>query len=348
MKNISLLLCLLGVKLGFACTAFGIVSESGTIIGKNRDYYYDKQSFERVMPLKQFSHWYDNRYAHNNQFYAIVSDNDIKMGVNQAGLTAIEEDPLFAKKSDDRKFMQPINGNAEGMVLYGILQNFSTVDEIVPYITKIFSVAAPNFYQIADGRKILTVEVAYGTSNAAKSRRFTYELIDARKAYFTHTNTYLSPEFIALNNLQEDKSSVQGAQYRLKTITNFVNTYKNNDQVSDWFMDQKSDLTKAGDKNWCQNTSIFRSNVHEYKQIRDNVPNHKVYGTVSSMVVTNNSKGAVIELRMLKSIDTLTDGSQLIHYKELRSPLSQLFADKEISFTEKSFVRHAPVDGKCM
>ena len=67
------------------------------------------------------------------------------MGVNQYGLTIIEEDPLYPNTPVlDRKYIQPINGNAEGMILYGVLQNFASVDEIQPFISKIFSVAAPN------------------------------------------------------------------------------------------------------------------------------------------------------------------------------------------------------------
>ncbi|HVV68471.1 MAG TPA: hypothetical protein VHE99_05500 [Gammaproteobacteria bacterium] len=59
------------------------------------------------------------------------------MGVNQHGLTIIEEDsPLPPNANKNRRFQQPENGTAEGMIKYGILQNFNTVDEILPFYLK--------------------------------------------------------------------------------------------------------------------------------------------------------------------------------------------------------------------
>ncbi|MCC2667087.1 MAG: hypothetical protein K0S63_1003 [Gammaproteobacteria bacterium] len=144
-----------------ACTGFGFITDSGTVIGRNRDYYYNPQQFQLMHPVQQFNNWYENNYHHNNKFYALTSKNNVSMGVNENGLTIIEEDsPMPKDAKENRRFQQPENGTAEGMIKHGILQNFNTVDEIIPFLPKIFSVADPQFYQIADAKKILTVEVA--------------------------------------------------------------------------------------------------------------------------------------------------------------------------------------------
>ena len=139
-----------------ACTGFGAITESGTIIGKNRDYYYVPQKFGLVMPIQQFNNWYNNPYHHNNRFYAVSSAESVSMGVNQYGLTAIEEDSLSTGHPQDAKeykMLQQQEGTPDGLVLYGILQNFNTVDELIPYLAKIFNGAAPDFYNLLMRKK---------------------------------------------------------------------------------------------------------------------------------------------------------------------------------------------------
>src|SRR5437773_371824 len=134
MKTFILFTILLYSELINACTGFGIITNDGTLIGRNRDYYYNPQQFERMVPIQQFNNWYENNYHHDNQFYALTSKNNVSMGINQNGLTIIEEDSPFPKDyKKHRRFQQPENGTAEGMIKYGILQNFNTVDEIVPF-----------------------------------------------------------------------------------------------------------------------------------------------------------------------------------------------------------------------
>ena len=122
-----------------ACSGFGAITQNGTIIGKNRDYYYVPQQFGLVMPKQQFYHWYNNPYQHNNSFYAVTSAESVFMGINPHGLTAIEEDSLGTgnpQNAKEYKTLQQEKGMPDGMVLYGILQNFNTVDEIIPYLSK--------------------------------------------------------------------------------------------------------------------------------------------------------------------------------------------------------------------
>lgn len=339
---------LLIIKSGYTCTAFGIITNTGTIIGKNRDYNYNKQKFELIYPNKQFINWYDNDYNHRNKFYALLSNNDVKMGVNQYGLTAIEEDPLYPAEFN-RKYIQPINGNAEGMLLYGILQNFSTIDEIIPYIKSIFSIAAPNFYQIADKHKILIVEVGFSQNNSDRTRPYLYKIIESPNDYFVHSNLYLFPDFISLNKLKGDIDIENGSNYRENKMKELLihSDFKKQD-IAKLFLNTQSTLSKTNDKNWCRNTSIFRSNTKEINHIKVGLlNNNKIYGTVSSLIVSNDVNQSKVDLKMLVSIDTLKNGDQKIVYDDLKIKLSDLFTKKEIIFSRKSFIRKAPYNGKC-
>ncbi|MDQ5922222.1 MAG: hypothetical protein QG673_2281, partial [Pseudomonadota bacterium] len=323
---IILLVLMVSYKIALACTAFGIITESGTVIGKNRDnLYYAKQNFELVMPLRQFDMWYNNNYNHQHKFYAVMVQNDVKMGVNESGLSAIEEDPLYPN-FHDRKYIQPVNGNAEGMVLYGILQNFSTVSEILPYLKQIFSVAAPNFYQIADSNSILTVEVSYGNSNRDTSRKFTYRIVNKHGDYFAHTNTYLTAQYQQLNLIGENSlEKSKGSTNRLNKITEFIKS--GNDKYQDWFMNMDSNLTSNKNMNWCKNTSIFRSDIQGESFAGHSIANHRLYGTVSSFIVINNGnpKTSMVYLRIIDSITARSDGTQLIKYSDLTESLEDLF-----------------------
>ena len=66
-------MCLFFIN-GYACTAFGIVTKSGTIVSKNRDYYYDRQQFKLIYPNKQFVDWFGNNLSHKNKFHAVLSN----------------------------------------------------------------------------------------------------------------------------------------------------------------------------------------------------------------------------------------------------------------------------------
>lgn len=339
-------------QLASACTGFGIITESGTIMGRNRDYYYQSQKFERMMPIQQFNNWYENNYNHNNEFYALTSKNNVSMGVNQHGLTIIEEDsPLPSDAKQNRRFQQPENGTAEGMIKYGILQNFNTVDEILPFLSKIFSVADPNFYQISDGKKILSVEVAYSDNNADPTRKFTYKILFKQGDYFAHTNHYLTPAYTSLNNLKSNRDSFDSTINRLKKINALVlgANVRNIDTAVSWLMNTNSDVSNSKDENSCQNTSLFRSNLQGFKSVDLTSGNDKIYGTVSSMVVSNNGdlNGSYINLRMLDSVTTDGKNRQLIKYKELHSSLARLFADSNPKFVEHEFKRNPPMNGIC-
>lgn len=346
-KFAFVMVCFSGVVL--ACTSFGAITSSGSVIGKNRDFLYSEQKFEEMEPLKQFEQWYGNRYNHNNEFYALIANSDVKFGVNKYGLTAIEEDPSFpVSNTPQRKYMQPYVGYSEGMILYGVLQNFVSVDEIVPYIKDIFSTAAPNFYQIADAHNILTVEVAYGSTNNDPTRRYTYKIITKNGDFFTHTNTYLSSQLNQLNSLSTNKDGINGSNNRLNKISQYVKSADGDfSNAFNWYLDTTSNVGSSKDKNYCFNTSIFRSDLQNLSTIESDTSSNKVYGTVSSFMVEHKNDNTVVHIRILDQINTLRNGNQKITYKELNIPLDKLFSGKSLTYTTNGFTRLAPLNGVC-
>ncbi len=102
---------LLFTQTTYACTGFGAITHVGTIMGKNRDYFYVPQKFERITS------------PHKNSFYAITSAESVSMGVNQHGLTAIEEDAAAHMPLDRTVGFQcierPAHRVARNAVLHG-------------------------------------------------------------------------------------------------------------------------------------------------------------------------------------------------------------------------------------
>ncbi|MDD3266696.1 MAG: hypothetical protein PHC75_05895 [Burkholderiales bacterium] len=337
--------------LGFACTSFGYITKSGTVIAKNRDYMYSKQTLEVLVPNRQFIAWYKNPYGHQNKIFALMANNDVKMAINENGLTAIEEDPLYPKDSDKyRRYIQPYGGYSEGMVLWGVAQNFNTVAEIKPYIKDIFSNAAPNYYEFADGKEILIVEVAYGENDNSSVRKFKYKIINKDSEYYTQTNYYKESEFSKLNNLGTNKYSLAGAIARNQSIESMVKN-RNLDggiDIMAWLLNTKSDLKNPGNANWCLNTSVFRSNLQGESSVDTSIRNDNIYGTVSSLIVFNN--GSIdktnVAINIIDKITVLSNGSQKVDYRMVRQNLPNLFSGN-INYIESSFVRNAPVNGVC-
>lgn len=352
MKNILFVILLVSTQMSHACTAFGIVTASGTMIGKNRDSSYGPQTIGIIKPSQQFRHWHGNHYHHENPFYALEASNGISMGVNQHGLVAIEEDALRPKDANDhKKFLAPEHGALYGMVLQGVLQNFNTIDEMLPYLSIIFSTAAPDFYQFADANKILTVEVAFAHHDTDVKRPFTYQILSKKDERFTHTNTYLSPQFATLNQFTPSQRSLQGAENRLKTINHLISHANsiNIDAATHWFWNTQSNVSNKDDKNGCLNSSIFRSDLQGEKSIDINIPHDKIYGTVSSMIISNhgNLKNSIIYLKIIESITTNKNGQQIIKYKDLRTNLIHLFDDSKLTFVQHQTIRNAPVNRRC-
>lgn len=345
---LALILITASIQNAAACTSFGLVSKTGTIIAKNSDYYYDIQSVEILAPNKQFALWYDNTYGNNFKVFAQMANNNVKMGINEAGLTAMEEDPLLPKDRNHRRYIQPVGGTAECMTLWGILQNFKTVDQLVPYINDVFSHASPNHYEVADAHKILVVEVAYGDDDMTTTRKFSYKILNRPGEYYTHTNTYQDPKFVHLNSLA-DKYLVSGAEARnLKIKGLLMGNNQNESAILSWLLNTSSSAKNPNNKNWCLGTSLFRSNLGNRTEIDNNTLHPNAYGTVASMFVFNNGIPQNIHavIRLIDKIKVDSNGNQTIYYKEATATLPTLFQNK-YTFTEKKFTRNAPVNSVC-
>lgn len=328
-----------------ACTGFGTITENGTIIGKNRDFLYTTQKFEYKKPESKFIDWYGNPYHHHNAFYAIMYSDGVSMGINQKGLSAIEEDVLSNALTDTKKDKA---GMPDGEVLYAVLQNFNTIDEMIPYLSTIFSQAAPDFYQFSDAKKILTIEVANGKS--PNQKKVHYMLLSQKNNFFVHTNIYTSDQFLQLNN-QFSQNKQLSSKMRLSAMTNFMShshaiTIQN---ASQWLMNTNAISPNKNNPMECLNLSLFRSDLQHYKLINENQPNNKIYGTVATMIVhnTGNFKNSYLYLMMIKSIKVNPDGSQTITYKKRYTTLWALFHFKNQDVTTHTFVRSAPINGIC-
>lgn len=352
MKKQSLLvLILLATYLPntIACTSFGFISKTGTVIAKNSDYYYDNQSVEVLVPNKQFALWYNNTYGNNFKVFAQIANNNVKMGINEAGLTAMEEDPLLPKDRNHRRYMQPLGGTAECMTLWGILQNFKTVDQIIPYLDNIFCHASPNHYEISDAHKILVVEVAYGDNDTSMTRKFSYKVLSNPGDDYTHTNTYQDPKFVYLNKISASLYSTHGAEARNTRIKSLLaSSNRSESNVLSWLLDTTSSSNNPNDNNWCLGTSIFRSNLGKKTEIDNERLHPDTYGTVASMVVFNNGTphNTDVIIRIIDRIKIDKHGNQTVYYKEMKALLPALFA-KSYKFTEKQFTRLAPMNGIC-
>lgn len=352
MKKFILIIALFSTQIANACTVFGAITKEGTILGKNRDYFYGPQKVGLVMPLRQFNHWHGNQYHHHNKFFALTAIDGVAMGVNLHGLTAIEEDtlkPIDAHKH--QRFLEPKRGTVNGMVLYAVLQNFNTIDEIIPYLSKIFSVAAPDFYQFSDANKILTVEVAFGENDSDLTRQFNYNVLSKQNDSFTHTNLYLDPKFSSLNKYVATQGSLISASNRLLTLSNLVSQSKNRtiNEAEKWFLNTFSNVFSRKNNQECLNTGIFRSNLQGAQSINLNQQHDKIYGTASSMIISNqgNLNHSEINLKIINSISTTKDGHQIIKYKVLNTNLANLFSREKLTFINHQLIRPLPKEDVC-
>jgi len=112
----------------------------------------------------------------------------------------------------------------------------------------------------------------------------------------------------------------------------------------------KSNVLSSKDANWCRNTSLFRTNLQNYKFVNLKDSNDNIYGTVSSMVIKNtgNPSTSQFYLLMLDSIVNDSNNQQLIKYKELNTTLANLFNEpSHLMFSDRELTRDAPVNKIC-
>ena len=110
-------------------------------------------------------------------------------------------------------------------------------------------------------------------------------------------------------------------------------------------MNTYSNISSKNNPNECLNTSLFRTDLQGLKSVNENTPNDKIFGTVATMIVSNegNFKNSTIYIMLLNSITTQSDGKQLIKYNELQTTLENLFGEAKPKFVVGEFVRILPL-----
>ena len=114
-------------------------------------------------------------------------------------------------------------------------------------------------------------------------------------------------------------------------------------------MNTASKLSSPDDPYECQNTSLFRSYLQGNTSVDMTNQSDKIYGTASSMIVSNNGRmdNSYLYLKVIDDIQTDTTGQQHIPYRTLTATLEQLFSGKPLIFKKHILLRQPPVNGIC-
>lgn len=165
------LLALIGTS--FACTTFAsFPSEGGNfIMAKNRDNNPDRQIVEVVAEAGKYK-------------YIALSRQDVpefvSAGINEHNLAVFNEVTI--------EYSHKAVGRIQDDFTKDILQNYKTVKAVIPDIAKLIAkYPDPVFYQVADGKYLLNIEVA-------PNHKYSYKLMN--KGVFAHTNNYLQKDLI--------------------------------------------------------------------------------------------------------------------------------------------------------
>lgn len=173
MKKILLGTLLSSVLSAFACTTFASFNgESGSfVMAKNRDNRPDHQIVEVVAEKGKYK-------------YVALSRADVpdfvSAGVNERNLAVFNEVTV--------EHSQLAVGGIADDFSKDILQNYRSASDVIPDLAKLVAkYPDPVFYQVADGKNLLNIEV--GTNH-----HYSYKLIT--NGNFVHTNNYLESSLI--------------------------------------------------------------------------------------------------------------------------------------------------------
>lgn len=177
----------------FACTTFASFAgnDDSFVMAKNRDNNPDRQVIEVVAEA--------NKYK-----YLALSRQDVpdfvSVGINQYNLAVFNEVTIeYSSKA--------VGGIADDFSK-DILQNYKSVNDVIPDIPKLVAkFPDPVFYQVADGKNLLSIEVA-------PDHKFSYKLI--RRGSFAHTNNYQIAELIknySYSNSEESRLVASKTRY---------------------------------------------------------------------------------------------------------------------------------------
>ncbi len=162
-----------------ACTLWAAAGEAvpggGTIIAKNRDWRPDNQTGLRV--ISQGGYRFVSLYSTGND------SPGTKAGINEKGLVIVSASaPSYLDLPELRKGRTPIRT---------VLSRYASVAEAIAALEAGKWTCGPEFLVLADGREIAAVEFGLDGAAAVGGRT------GAGTVY--HTNHYLAPGFIALN-----------------------------------------------------------------------------------------------------------------------------------------------------
>lgn len=152
---------------GIACTTFATFdgTNDSLLIAKNRDNNPDRQIMAVVNE--------PNKYK-----YIALSRQDVpdfvSAGVNEYNLAVFNE--VTIEYSD-----KAVGGIADDFSK-DILQNYKTVQDVLPDLDQLVAkFPAPVFYQVTDGKNLLSIEVA-------PNHKYSYTMISS--GTYAHTNNY--------------------------------------------------------------------------------------------------------------------------------------------------------------
>lgn len=222
-----------------ACTTFATFNgeNDSIVMAKNRDNHPDRQIIQVVAEKDKFKY-----LALSRQDYP----NFVSAGVNEKNLAVFNE--VTVEYSDKAV------GAIDDDFSKDILQNYATAKAVIPDIAKLVAkYPDPVFYQVADSKQILSIEVA-------PDHKFTYKLTD--KGTFTHTNNYQDGSLIkGYPYTASEKVRLQDSQMRLFRAKTMVGS------KSGMTLDDMQII--ALDHNKGPNNSIYRTGeVNDPRSVR--------------------------------------------------------------------------------
>ena len=193
MKKLFLSCILASLGSAFACTTFASFNgvDNSLVMAKNRDNRPDRQVIAIVVEPSKY------------KYLALTRQDNldfVSAGVNEKNLAVFNEVTV--------EYSALAKGGIADDFSKDILQNYSSAKAVIPDIPKLIAkYPDPVFYQVADGKYLLSIEVA-------PNHKYSYTLVD--KGIFAHTNNYLSKKLIAeYPYTTSEKSRLQASITRL-------------------------------------------------------------------------------------------------------------------------------------
>ena len=162
-KIVILLVC--GIATSFACTTFATFNgaDDTLLMAKNRDNNPDRQVIEVVAEPSKLK-------------YLALSRQDVpdfvSAGINEKNLAVFNEVTI--------EYSALAKGGIADDFSKDILQNYANAKDVIPDLPKLIAkFPDPVFYQVADAKNILSIEVT-------PKHKFSYKLINRQQIIITN------------------------------------------------------------------------------------------------------------------------------------------------------------------